>query len=61
MAKKYHPDTNKDAGSDDKFKEVSEAWEVLKDDTERQMYDSMSHDQYLAYKEGGGPPPGGKL
>ncbi|XP_049859883.1 protein tumorous imaginal discs, mitochondrial-like isoform X1 [Schistocerca gregaria] len=41
LAKRYHPDTNKtdpDAGK--KFHEVSEAYEVLSDDTKRKQYDS---------------------
>ena len=29
LAKKYHPDVNKEAGAEEKFKEINEAYEVL--------------------------------
>lgn len=41
LAKKYHPDTNKgDPESAKKFQEVSEAYEILSDETKRQQYDN---------------------
>jgi molecular chaperone DnaJ len=44
LAKKYHPDLNKDDESAaKKFQEVSEAYEVLEDDNKRQMYDNFGH------------------
>mmetsp|Transcript_111478 Transcript_111478/g.311631 ORF Transcript_111478/g.311631 Transcript_111478/m.311631 type:complete len:479 (+) Transcript_111478:38-1474(+) len=44
LAKKYHPDTNKDdVTASDKFKEVTEAYEVLSDDQQRKMYDQFGH------------------
>tara|TARA_Y100000310_G_C20685973_1_gene819014 strand:+ start:2759 stop:3847 length:1089 start_codon:yes stop_codon:yes gene_type:complete len=39
LAKKYHPDLNKEEGSADKFKEISEAAAILGDDQKRQQYD----------------------
>jgi len=39
LARKYHPDTNKDAGAEDRFKEVSEAYDVLSDPEKRKQYD----------------------
>jgi len=39
MAKKYHPDINKEEGAAEKFKEVNEAYEVLSDKTKRSNYD----------------------
>src|SRR5574340_1231760 len=41
LAKKYHPDRNKEAGAEDKFKEVQEAYDVLSDDQKRAAYDSL--------------------
>jgi molecular chaperone DnaJ len=39
LARKYHPDTNKDAGAEDRFKEISEAYDVLSDPEKRKKYD----------------------
>jgi curved DNA-binding protein len=41
LARKYHPDLNKEAGSEEKFKEIGEAWEVLKDPEKRKRYDQL--------------------
>jgi molecular chaperone DnaJ len=39
LARKYHPDTNKDAGAEERFKEISEAYDVLGDPEKRKRYD----------------------
>jgi curved DNA-binding protein len=41
LAKKYHPDVNKEAGAEEKYKEINEAYEVLKDPDKRQKYDTL--------------------
>ncbi len=38
LAKKYHPDLNKESGSDEKFKEINEAAAVLADDQKREQF-----------------------
>ncbi|MBT2598279.1 MULTISPECIES: molecular chaperone DnaJ [Oceanobacillus] len=43
LARKYHPDVNKEEGAADKFKEVKEAYEVLSDDQKRAQYDQFGH------------------
>jgi len=41
LARKYHPDMNPDPGAEASFKEVAEAWEVLKDPGRRAEYDEL--------------------
>ncbi len=41
LAKKYHPDINKDPGAAEKFKEINEAAQVLGDDEKRAQYDQF--------------------
>ncbi len=56
LAKKYHPDSNKDnPQAEEKFKEITEAYNVLSDDKKRKMYDQFGH---AAFEEGG-PQAGG--
>ena len=56
-AMKYHPDRNKDdASSEKKFKEINEAYDVLKDDQKRAAYDSYGHS---AFEQGGPSRSGG--
>ena len=54
LSKQYHPDLNKEAGSEDKFKEVAEAYEVLSDDNKRARYDQFGHEDPNAGFGGGG-------
>lgn len=39
LARKYHPDINKDANAEDKFKEINAAYEILSDEKKRKQYD----------------------
>ncbi len=41
LARQYHPDLNKDEGAEDKFKEIGEAHEILKDPEKRAAYDQL--------------------
>lgn len=43
LSKKYHPDINKEADAEEKFKEVKEAYEALSDDQKRAQYDRFGH------------------
>ena len=56
LAMKYHPDRNPDnKEAAEKFKEASQAYEVLKDSEKRAAYDNYGHAAF----EGGGQDPGG--
>lgn len=56
LARKYHPDVSKEADAEAKFKEIGEAYEVLKDSEKRAQYDQFGSN----YKNGQSftPPPG---
>lgn len=41
LARRYHPDVNKEPGAEDRFKEISEAYEVLRDPDKRERYDRL--------------------
>src|SRR5688572_11408203 len=41
LARKYHPDVSKEANAKEKFQDVSEAYETLKDQEKRAAYDSL--------------------
>lgn len=43
LSKKYHPDINKEADAEEKFKEISEAYEILSDSQKKAAYDQYGH------------------
>ena len=55
LARKYHPDVSEESNAEEKFKQVKEAYEVLKDSKKRKAYDQMGPD----WQQGQGftPPP----
>ena len=44
LAREHHPDVNKDPGAEDRFKEISEAHDVLSDPQTRRRYDAFGPD-----------------
>lgn len=68
LARKYHPDVNKEAGAEDTFKRISEAYHVLSDPESRAQYDRFGPEfrqyanaerEYASQTRGGGGGGGG--
>ncbi|MGH1550810.1 DnaJ C-terminal domain-containing protein [Leifsonia poae] len=68
LARKYHPDVNKQPGAEDTFKKISEAYHVLNDPESRAQYDRYGPEfrryaeaeREYASQPSGGPRPGGR-
>ncbi len=58
LAQRYHPDTAKDAGAEERFKEISSAYDVLGDAAKRKEYDRVR--EMVASGAHFGPGPGGQ-
>jgi curved DNA-binding protein len=54
LARKFHPDVNKDPGAADRFKEISGAYDTLRDDEKRAAYDQRGRGRGGGYPAGGG-------
>ena len=54
MALRFHPDKNKEADAEEKFKEISEAYEVLSDKDKRASYDRFGSERMKAHSGMGG-------
>ena len=54
LAKKYHPDVNKEPGAEEKFKEINEAYDTLSDEQKKARYDQFGFDYPMGGAGAGG-------
>ncbi len=59
LARRYHPDVNKDPDAEARFKEINEAYDVLSDEERRRTYDRFGHDGLNGSASAGAPDFGG--
>ena len=52
LAKKYHPDINKEKDADKRFQDIQSAYEILSDENKKKEYDQFGA---AAFQQGGGP------
>lgn len=57
LARKYHPDISKEPDAEERFKEIGQAYDVLRDEKKRKLYDQYG-EHWKAVSEGRAPPPG---
>ena len=55
LARKHHPDIDKSAGAEERFKEIGEAYQVLSDSSKKQAYDQFGHAAFDRGAGAGGP------
>ena len=54
LALKWHPDRNKSSESEEKFKQINQAYQVLSDPKKKELYDQVGHGAYTQRGGGGG-------